>query len=98
MALRLRGIEQGAGLHIELFDLHVRGQGIARDSVGVDQTGKVVAEMTFGEGPQEARFQTIAFGLRRIQRQRGVQLQRARSIGFHPRVQRIEQPVRLAQG
>ncbi|MNN54073.1 hypothetical protein D3C81_1688650 [compost metagenome] len=53
--------------------------------------------MTLGEGPQEACFQTIALGLRRIQRQRGVQLQRARSISLHPRVQGIEQPMGLAQ-
>lgn len=40
---------------------------------------------------------TIAFGLRRIQRQRGVQLQWPRRVAFDARVQSVEQTMRFAQ-
>ena len=48
------------------------------------------------ERAQEARLQVVAAGLGRVQRQRGVQVQRPRRIVFDARVQCIEQAMRLA--
>ncbi|MNV31407.1 hypothetical protein D3C71_1227120 [compost metagenome] len=76
-ALCLRGAEQGAGLHVELFHLHVRRQAVAEHCVGVGQAGEVLAEMTLRERRHEAGFQPARGGPGRVQRQRGVDLQRS---------------------
>ncbi len=95
MLLRLRGAQQRAGLHVELLDLDMRRQCVALHRLHVGQARKVLAEMTRGERPQEAGFQP-GFGLRRIQRQRGVQEPGTRRILFQPGIQRVDQAVRFA--
>ena len=53
--------------------------------------------MALGERAQEARFQPVAAGMRRVERKRGVHVQGTRGVVFDPRIQGIEQAVRLAQ-
>ncbi|KAG1252251.1 hypothetical protein G6F66_015231 [Rhizopus arrhizus] len=53
--------------------------------------------MALRERGHEARFQAIAARLRRVQRQRGIQRQGPRRILLDACIQRIEQPMRLAQ-
>jgi len=95
--LRLPRTEQGAGLHVELFHLHMCRQRIARDRIGIGQAREIVAEMALRERRHEARFQAVAARLRRVQRQRGIQLQRSRWIVLDACIKGIEQPMRLAQ-
>ncbi|KAG1253348.1 hypothetical protein G6F68_011379 [Rhizopus microsporus] len=95
--LRLPRTEQGAGLHVELFHLHMCRQRVARDRIGIGQAREIVAKMALRERGHEARFQAIAARLRRVQRQRGIQLQWPRRILLDACIQRIEQPMRLAQ-
>src|SRR5207342_1953487 len=61
----------------------------------VSQPREVVTEVARHERTEEARFQALA-GSRRIQGQRGIQVQRARGIAFHARIQRVQQSMRLA--
>ena len=95
-ALRLRGMQQRAGLQVELLDFDVRGQGVAFLRGDIGQAREVLAVDALDEGIEEARFE-FAAGRRGIQRQRGVQAERARRVAFDPRVQRVEETMRLAQ-
>jgi len=91
----LRGFQQRAGLHVELFHHDVVRQRIALHGVDVCQSREIIAEMARGEGAEEATLQPGRRG-RRIQRQRRVDFHAARRISFDPFVQRIQQPMRLA--
>ncbi len=97
-ALRLRGAEQGTGLHVELFHLHVRRQAVADHRIGIGQAREVVTEMALRERRHEAGFQPAGGRLGRVQRQRGVDLQRPRRVVLDPGIQRVEQSMRFAQG
>ena len=57
-ALRLRGIQQRTGLHVELFHLDVRGQGITLHRLHIQQCGEIIAKMTLRERLQETPFKT----------------------------------------
>ena len=65
--LRLSRTEQGTGLHVELFHLHVCRQRVAGDCIGVGQAREVFTEMAGRERRQETRFQAVALCLRRVQ-------------------------------
>ncbi len=66
VALRLRRMQQRAGLHIEFFHLDMRRQRIALQRLHILQFREVVAEMALHERPHEAAFQPAA-GRRRVQ-------------------------------
>ncbi len=58
VGLRLGGMQQTAGLHVELFHLHMRGQGVAQHCVDIRKAREIVAEMAGDERRGKARFES----------------------------------------
>jgi hypothetical protein len=82
-------------LEVELLDLDMRRQRVALDRVDVLQAREIVAELAADERRQQPALQIVCRH-RRVQRQRGVQMHRARRIGGAAVVERVEQTMRFA--
>jgi hypothetical protein len=93
--LRLRRTQQRAGLHVELFHLHMCGQRVAGDGV-IGQAREIGAEMALDERAHEARLQSVAGGIGGSATARCTAAAAA-TVVFDTRVEGIEQTVRLAQ-
>ena len=94
-ALRLTGVQQRAGLHVEFLDFDVGRQRVAFERPYVFQAGEVIAVDARHERVEEALLQATA-AARRIQRQCRVNMQPARRIALDAPIQRVEQAMRLA--
>ncbi|MET3931519.1 hypothetical protein ABIE51_003406 [Lysobacter sp. OAE881] len=83
-------------MQVELLDFDMRRQCVALERLHVRQSREIRAEMTLDERLHEAAFESLS-AAGRIERQRGVQVQRARGVVLDARIQRVEEPVRLAE-